>query len=153
MQAHIEAVDGKIKITAPYSELNNESWRTLGGKLSSGSWLIPDNDTSRKVIAELFGTKSNDVEVFIPYDMIKIDGSIIQFKGYVLAQRRFRDSKVRMPDGVSLAQGKFTSSGGSVKNPRVNINSEMIFRVSVRESFAKLYNLLITDTTPTKIEI
>lgn len=115
MQTTIEVAEGKIIIDSPYSEENNKSWRELGGKYS-GNWILPDNDTSRARIAELFGAKSEEVDVLIPVDQIpKPNSQIVQIGGYVLVERRGRDYRVRTPDGVSLAAGSFRSFGGSHK--------------------------------------
>jgi hypothetical protein len=137
MQVNIQTGQGSIVICGPYSESNNKQWRELGGKFSpnGGAWIIPDNDTSRETVAKMFGAKSEEVDVLVPASAVS-DGSIIQIGGYVIAQRRMRDARVQMPDGVSLAAGSFRSSGGSVKNPRVGVSGDMVFRLRCRKSFS-----------------
>lgn len=155
MQTQIEVKDSKILVTGPYSETNNKKWRELGGKFQSGSWELPDNDTSRAIVAELFGAKSEEVEVIIPADSL-FDGSIVQIGGYVLAQRKGRDYRVQMPDGVSLASGSFKASGGSMKNPRVALDSETSFRLCCRKYFAEAQGLEIAPPVsekPSAIEV
>jgi hypothetical protein len=146
MQTTITPQDGKIIITGPYSEDNNAVWRSLGGKFAGGNWVIPDNDTARERVAELFGPKSEEVDALVPYD--KYDGGqILQIGGYVLAQRRGRDYRVQMPNDVSLAAGTLRSSGGSVKNPRVEPSADVVFRLRCRRSFAETHGLEIAPET------
>lgn len=141
MQISIEVNNDTITVSGPYSEENNTRWRSLGGKFRDNKWLMPDNDTSRQVVAELFGSKSEEVEVLIPMRQLP-NGNIIQIGGYVLAQRRSRDSRINMPEGVSLAAGTFPPSGGSAKHPRVNASDDAVFRLRCRASFADKHNLL-----------
>ena len=155
-QTRIEAQDGKINITGPYSEVNNSAWRSLGGKFSGGSWSLPDNDTTRATVAGMFGAKSDTVEVLVPYDKLTTHGKIVQVGGYVLASRRGRDSRVDTPEGVSLAAGKLRSSGGSVKNPSVSLDYDVVFRLTCRKAFAEAAGLeqaAPTSATSATIEI
>lgn len=153
MQTNISVESGKIKVTGPYSETNNERWRNLGGKFIGGGWVLPDNDTVREVIAGIFGAKSEEVEVLVP--LFKVDGrrNAYQIGGYVLAQRRGRDRAVDMPDGVSLAAGGFPRSGGSVKNPSVNASDDTVFRLVCRKSFAEANKLDLAVATQPAVEI
>jgi hypothetical protein len=154
MQTTINVNDGKIIITGPYSEDNNKVWKELGGKFAGGNWVLPDNDTARARIVELFGAKSDEVDALVPYDKIPTKGSICQIGGYVLAQRRGRDYRVQMPNDVSLAAGTFRSSGGSVKNPSVALDYDVVFRLRCRRSFAEANSLEIATASPvSSIEI
>jgi len=148
MQTTITPLDNKITLSGPYSEENNRVWRELGGKFGNGSWMLPDNDTARARIVELFGAKSDEVDALVPYDKIPTKGSICQIGGYVLAQRRGRDYRVQMPDDVSLATGTFRSSGGSVKNPSVSLDYDVVFRLRCRRSFAEANGLEIATSSP-----
>lgn len=148
MQTQIQVQDGKIIITGPYSEDNNRQWRELGGKFAGGNWVLPDNDTTRAKVAERFGAKSDEVDVLVPASKLR-DGQIVQIGGYVLAQRRGRDYRVQMPDDVSLSGGSFSSSGGSVKNPRVSLGSDIVFRLRCRGSFAEANGLEIASALNT----
>ena len=150
MKTVINVNDGKIIITGPYSTDNNKIWKELGGKFAGGNWVIPDNDTARTRIAEMFGAKSEEVDVLVPYEKIPHSyGQIVQIGGYVLAERRGRDYRVQMPDNVSLAAGSFHSSGGSVKNPSVALDSNVVFRLRCRRSFAEANGLEIVPATAT----
>lgn len=153
MQTTIAVEGGKITVSGPYSESNNAAWRRLGGKFSSGAWVLPDNDTVRTELVIRFGAKSDEVEALVPNS--KANGTdIIQLGGYVLAQRRFRDGRVTMPDGVSLESGGFPPSGGSFKHPRVSASDDTVYRVRVRQSFAQAHGLAIAgERTVSAIEV
>lgn len=151
MQIEIGVVGNEIVIRGPYSEDNNTIWRQLGGKFfgQDKSWHLPDNDTARAKVAELFGERSDLVEVVISAD--KCDrkyGSSVEIGGYVLASRRGRDYRVEMPHGVSLESGSFTASGGSVKNPRVGLTYGMTFRLVCRKAFADARGLAMVAAIP-----
>lgn len=146
MQTQINAEDGKIVINGPYSESNNAVWRSLGGKFAGGNWVLPDNDAVRLKVAEMFGVKSEECDVLVPYD--KYDGgAILQVGGYVLAQRRGRDYRVQMPADVSLESGKLSAHGGSAKNPRVAPDQDVVFRLRCRKSFAEANGLTLVENS------
>lgn len=147
MQTKIEVADGRIMIRGPFSEENNVVWRSLAGKFSGGAWVLPDTDTARAKIAELFGEKSDDVTVVLPGS--KVGGAqIVQIGGYVLASRRGRDCSVQLADGCSLASGQFSSGGGSMKNPRVG-SEAVVYHLTVRRSFAEVNGLeIVTQAAP-----
>lgn len=143
MQTQIEIQAGKIVLNGPYSEKNNEVWRSVGGKFAGGNWVLPDCETARLAVAELFGVRSEEVDALVPYG--KWSGyQILQIGGYVLAQRRGRDYRVQMPSDVSLASGAFAERGGSVRNPSVAPSSDVVFRLRCRRSFAERHGLTIT---------
>lgn len=144
MQTEIKIENGTICIRGPFSADNNIVYRSAGGKFSGGCWLLPDTDTNRAKIVELFGERSDEVDALVPANKCG-DGQQVQIGGYVLAERRERDWIVKMPDGVSLESGEFTSSGGSVKNPRVNVRSGMVFRLRCRQSFAERKGLDLAE--------
>lgn len=154
MQTSFSVNAGKIQVSGPFSEKNNTVWRSLGGKFSDGAWSIPDNPSARERIESMFGAKSEIVDVLVPIGHPEVKGSgTLQIGGYVLASRRFRDGRVAMPSGVSLAAGSFPSSGGSVKSPRVSAADDTVFRLSCRASFAAAMNLSPAPTTAVPSEI
>ena len=156
-QIEINVTSNGIQVTGPFSAANNTRYRELGGKFQGGSWMLPDNETSRLAVSEMFGSKSELVQVLIPDDIARggDTGATVQYCGYVLASRRGRDYRVQMPEGVSLAEGSFPSSGGSMKNPSVNAASGTVYRLICRRSFAEQNNLQIAEdtATPSMIEI
>lgn len=154
MQMTISVADGNISVTGPFSEYNITTWRSLGGKFAGGAWLLPDNDTVRSLIAEMFGEKSEEMDALVPYDKIpRSYGDTAQLGGYVLAQRRGRDRPVQMPDGVALAAGSFRASGGSVKSPQVALDGGVVFRLRCRRSFAEANGLEIATSPASAIDI
>jgi hypothetical protein len=157
MQTTITLTDNKVTISGPYSEENNATYRSLGGKFDRGSssWELPDNATTRAEVAQLFGAKSEEGDYLVPCSLDGVKGSsILQIGGYVLASRRGRDYAVRLPEGVSLAAGSLPSSGGSVKNPSVNPSQDTVFRLRCRAAFADAHGLQpVGDVAAPSIEI
>lgn len=151
-QISITISDNRITVSGPYSPSNNEIYRSIGGKFSDGSWSIPDTQNAREQIADLFGTKSDLITVEIPVGKI-LDDDIVQIGGYVLASRRGRDSRVLIPEGVTLARGTIPSSGGSVKNPRVDPSADAVFHLVCRKSWADKHGLTPIETTAHSIDI
>lgn len=45
--------------------------------------------------------------------------SVLRFAGRQIAQRRERDWKVRLADGVTVVEGEFEKKGGSRRNPEI----------------------------------
>ena len=150
-QIEIAVDEGHISVKGPYSTSNNDTWRKLGGKFTDGRWVIPDNDTSRHEVSNLFGSKSPLVEVAVSDEHPSVFGyGSRQIGGYVLASRRGRDSRVEMPAGVSVVSGSFPSSGGSAKSPAVYATVGTVFRLTCRDSFATAMGLeKFVQTQPT----
>lgn len=141
-QVTINITSDTIVVVGPYSEKNNDTWRSLGGKFRNGAWHLPDNETARTEIAAMFGKRSEDVQALVPSSILK-DGKTIQIGGYVLARRRYRDSPVTLENGVTLARGAFSQRGGSVKSPSISLDSDVIFVLTCRQAFAEANNLEI----------
>ena len=153
-QIEIEVGSESLMVRGPYSDSNNSKYRTLGGKFTDGRWQLPDNETTREKLAELFGSKSELVEVKVPVNHASVFGyGTLQIGGYVLATRRYRDGRVEMPHGVSVASGGFPSSGGSQKSPRVCPDDETVLRLTCRESFANSHGLERFTQGATTVEV
>lgn len=150
-QINISVTDGTIVLVAPYSSSNNVVYRNLGGKFTDGAWRLPDNDSTRSAIADLFGSRSEDVDALVPADSLR--GGMHQIGGYVLAERRGRDWGVKLATGVSLASGGFPSSGGSRANPSVSADTGTVYRLRCRRSFAEANGLEIAPATVTTSSI
>lgn len=150
-QISISIDNNTITVVSPYSAVNNVAFRELGGKFADGAWRLPDNDSSRSRLAELFGSKSDEVDALVSADTLY--GDVHQVGGYVLAERRGRDWAVRLATGVSLASGGFPSSGGSRANPSVSAHSGTVYRLRCRRSFAEAHGLEIAPATVTTSSI
>lgn len=146
-QISISIDNDSITVVSPYSASNNVAFRELGGKFVDGAWRLPDNDSSRARLAELFGAKSDEVDALVSADNLR--GGVHQIGGYVLAERRERDWGVRLATGVSLASGGFPSSGGSRANPSVSAHSGTVYRLRCRRAFAEANGLEIAPSAAT----
>lgn len=114
--------DNTIAIQSPYLQSNISKFKAAGGKWDGiKSWILPDCENSRNLLYELFnwvegcGLVQHKLDFFS--DDVKDSGNSYNYKGYVLASRKSRDSSVKQPDGVILSKGSYPESGGSVKNP------------------------------------
>lgn len=146
-QIQISKSNGSISIVAPYSETNNAKFRNRGGKYDrSSGWVFADAPASRELISELWGDESPLCVVRIPLGDAKSCGNQEMLGGYVLASRRGRDYRVELADGVTLMEGSFCGSGGSVKNPCVTWDGDVVLHVVVRRSFAERNNLTIVES-------
>lgn len=123
-QVDIKVSKWSIHIKGPYNERMQAKYRARGGEFrkEEGVWLIPRIDSSYKLLKEEFnwvpGCDVTQITVHIDDDDVLDVVGVLYYKGYILATRRWRDSQVRTYDGV-VANGEYSWSGGSVKNPRV----------------------------------
>jgi hypothetical protein len=147
MQTTIIETAEAIAVESPYSKANNETFRGLGGKFDreSGRWILPRTETTKDMIAKLFGGESPLATVEVTQADITEIGNQWQHGGYVIATRRERDDSVFAPAGVQLAAGSWAPSGGSQANPRVT-GTDLSITVVVRQSYADREKLTIIAT-------
>ena len=136
-----------IAVEVPFSQANNETFRSLGGKFDreSGRWIFPRTETTKKMIAKLFGEESPLSTVEVTRAAITEIDNQWQHGGYVIATRRERDGSVCTPTGVQLAAGNWARSGGSKANPRVT-GTDLRIEVVVRRAYAEREKLTIIAT-------
>jgi hypothetical protein len=93
-------------------------------------------------VKDLFGVSAEVVTVLVTrrryvdghYVGDFSDGEQADIGGYVLAERRGRDSRANIVE--TLIAGTIPSGGGSAKNPRVNCSDDCVFELQVRRDFA-----------------
>ena len=144
-QINLSVVGDSIRITSPYSSANIDLFRSLAGKFSGGVWSVPSTAESVAKLQDVFGRPSELVRVSVPVDATKVvarDGQL-QIGGYLLANRRGRDYRAEMPEGVAVVSGGFTKSGGSVKNPRVSPEPGTVLSLVCRREFAERMGLVV----------
>lgn len=130
------------KISAPYNPHAIELFRQKAGRWNpeEKTWSFAPQ-VAKELFTELYGASEETVTVNIDYDHADEIGNMWYIGGYVLAQRRFRDARVTLGDGVWLLRGHFPGSGGSIKNPRVNASYDAVFQIEVRKDFAIKHGL------------
>lgn len=150
IQAEIKVNASEVSIHAPYSDLNNARFRSIGGKFKDKAWRFGNTPVVHTLIEELWGASNNLVEVLVDLDasedLLSYRQGIMQLGGYVLAQRKARDYAATVTDGVLVQAGGFHSSGGSVKYPAVNPLDDTVLSLYVREDFALKHKLTIKQS-------
>lgn len=125
--------NGIIQLFTEYNPDVVTAARKLNGKWLGyeKAWQFDERDTERvkEFLLDIFGTDGVspvdlvDVKVF--YDKLPSKafqsnyGHSVFALGRQLAHRKYRDSKVQLGNNVTILDGYFNSSGGSVKNPRL----------------------------------
>lgn len=127
-QVEIKVSKWSIHIKSPYNERMNAKYRARGGEYrkEEGEWLLPRLDPSYEFLKEEFNwvPDCSVTQITVPIDDANVidEGSAVYYKGYILATRSYRDSRVKTYDGV-VADGDYSDSGGSAKHPSVLANS------------------------------
>lgn len=119
--------DGRVALSSPYHPSLPAKAKALGGKwyADPGIWAFDarDEERVRDLAREVYGTDGEEVPtVTVRYRLSGDDyyrRSLFKF-GRELATRSYRDSDVRLGEGVIVVEGKFDSSGGSRRNPRLS---------------------------------
>lgn len=138
----MQATIHENKIYAPYNPYTIDLFHRKGGRWNPDdkSWSFAPQ-VAQELFTELFGSSEETVTVQVDYDAANEYNNLLHIGGYVLAQRRFRDARVNLGDDVWLLRGHFPGSGGSMKNPRVNASTDVVFQLEVRKDFAIAHGL------------
>lgn len=129
-QVEIKVSKWSIHIKSPYNERMNAKYRSRGGEYrkEEGEWLLPRLDPSYELLKEEFNwvPDCSVTQITVPVDGEGVidHGTVVYYKGYVLASRSSRNSYVKTYDGV-VANGDYQSWGGSYKHPEVLHGSEV----------------------------
>lgn len=136
-------IDGCV-IYTPYSARTVEKLRSLGGTWdgSAGGWRFATPERAREIFEAEWG--AGDI-VDARVDSFNIDENEEYLGPYLLASRKGRDYRVRMPLGNALEEGSFPESGGSAKYPRVN-SENAVYRLRCYRSFAEKARLEVLAT-------
>jgi len=115
---------------------------------NSKEWCFDPRDEQkvREKCVLLYGTDGERTAptCTIRYSVGGRDGHTLSLGGRTLVRRKGRDYRVALGDGVVVLEGGFPSSGGSVKNPRVNAHDGTV--LEVRDFPLALARSLIPDT-------
>jgi hypothetical protein len=129
---------GRIAVVAPYNTDWTTQARAFGGRWDAArkAWTFDarDEDRVRAALVEIYGSDGSAVAetVTIRVDLDKAtwvdprEGVIIA--GRTVARRIERDKPVLLKGAVVIAGG-FDSSGGSVKNPRLDATPGTVLEV------------------------
>lgn len=129
---------GRVFVKSPYHAGFVTEARKLNGKWVNteefgGEWAFDGRDEQRvrDLCIRLYGTdgRTQASLVTLRVTLGSWDGSDITLGGRSLVRRKGRDYRVELGDGVVVLEGGFPSSGGSVKNPRVDARDGTVLEV------------------------
>lgn len=140
-----------VAVYADYNVKAIRAFRAASGKWNAAesAWVFSrDNeDVLRKICVELYGFFDEPIvpktAVVVDLDVYDYDGNSLSLGGYRIAERRFRDSAVRLFHDAAVLEGGFSSSGGSVKNPWLAPQKGTKLRVAIPTALAN--RLILED--------
>lgn len=118
------------------------------GKWTGNSWKF-STEIVEDIFEKLFGKSDKIVKVIITNKDVTTNDQILAIGGYSVCQRKGRDTSVRLFRGVELIAGSFSSSGGSMRHPSVDMDDDVKLTMYVRQDFAERLELSIIDETIT----
>lgn len=133
--------DEKIVVESDYSNKFVEGAKKLNGKWTGSAWSfdVRNEDRVRKLLLDVYGEdgtekKANTVTVQLnlnKYEDNHTSGYVreVELFGRVLVRRPSRDREVKLHDSVIIIEGGFPSTGGSMKNPRLETNEGTVIEI------------------------
>lgn len=113
-----------VTARTPYHPDFPKKARAISGKFRGGAWTFDARDEQRvrDLCHEIYGTDGTPVDTIT----IRIDADNAPNEptwwafGRMIAERKYRDSAVRLGNGVVIVDGGFPQRGGSTKRPRLD---------------------------------
>ena len=123
----IRQTGDSITLQSPYADALPPAARRIGGRWDPAArvWRFDARDEQRvrDLAIDIYGTDGTDDDtVTVTIDLSgrgRIDEPTITVAGRVVAERRWRDSDVRLADGVIITAGDFAPCGGSKRRPAI----------------------------------
>lgn len=117
----LEKKEDKLYIYTPYNCEFITAVKLLGGKWKSNisAWCV-NIDLEKEVIdilKDVYGYQEKKVNIVISFNSEQSLGYDFEIAGRTILRRTYRDSRVKLGDGISVLNGTFSSSGGSMRNP------------------------------------
>lgn len=125
---------GKVSVHSPYHPDFVTAARKLNGKWNSPYWNFDSRDEQRvrEACFKVYGTDGGEVEtVDIRMQVTRSSDNPLFAYGRMIVERRGRDTRVNLGDGVVILDGDFPRSCGSTKYPSLT-NGEPV-TVEVRD--------------------
>ena len=143
----------KMVVVSPYNTAFVSGAKKLGGKWNGNGWVFDvDNEPYVKELClKTYGEYENLAAETVTIRIELDTHTEAKIAGFVFANRRYRDSAVRLSDNVIIVEGGFPSSGGSSKYPCLNAYKGTILEVkkfpkSVYDSLENKDGITIVDT-------
>ncbi len=117
IQIQIQEIFRKISVRGPFNPHNNAAYKLVNGRYDKGGhrWILPDTDESRKVLDDLFGSKSPSVIVAVESTQLTTIGNQSELGGYLVASWDTRKDCVRLGDGIELVNGAWDVAVSTVR--------------------------------------
>lgn len=138
MSIEITMNGAKLSVSSPYHPDMPERARALGGKWDAAAkvWTFDVRDEARvrQVVTDIYGTdgevgSADLVSIRVNLDKYSHPSRELYVAGRQVARRQYRDSAVRLGDGVIIIEGGFPSRGGSAKHPALDEDCHTILEV------------------------
>ncbi len=124
-----------LAAATPYDGAFVSAAKALGGKYVGGEWVFDARNADRvaDLCLDVYGTDGSDDSATLVTVRITVPAGVAE-QAYRLAGRRLvyrpgRDAEVRYTSGVISVEGRFPSSGGSVKNPRLDNPQPVVLEI------------------------
>lgn len=121
MNVNVDNTGDYVVLTSPYHPDLPSSAKAIGGRWSGYAWYFDarDEERVRSLAKDIYGFGEPTVTIRYVVDNRECSGKQLFKFGRLIAERRGRDSQVRLGDGVIIVEGKFPSSAGSSKYPAI----------------------------------
>jgi hypothetical protein len=125
VNVRVERSGDRVTVIAPYHPQFPASARQAGGRWDAAgkrwSFDARDEERVREICRSIYGTDGSveAATVTIRYRVTDSADNPLWYAGRLIVERRGRDEAVRLGDGVVIIEGRFASSGGSMKYPRL----------------------------------
>lgn len=132
MTVQIKNDGGKVSVLSPYHPDFVAAARRLNGKWNSPYWNfdIRDEQRVRDACLRVYGTDGSKVEtVDIKMEVTQSSNNPLFAYGRMVVERRGRDSRVSLGDGVVILEGNFPSSCGSSKYPALTNGEPVVLEI------------------------
>lgn len=136
MEISITNSGQQVVLAAPFNPDLPSAARRIGGKFDGASktWTFDarDKDRVRELARDIYGTDGTPTRtVTVRWTLGWDDRNEreLWLAGRPIAARIARDSAARLGEGVIIIAGGFPSSGGSVKNPRLQAREDTVLEI------------------------
>ena len=131
--------NGMISVETPYNKHWVDRAKELGGRWNSPAWTFPEEreELVREALFDIYGENGRPTKKVTVDITLKVEsyGRYYEVAGITFLKRRGRDWNVSCENGAIIVKGGFSSSGGSMANPRIGYPiSDTVIRVSIPES-------------------
>lgn len=135
MSIQITRTEKSVSVKAPYHPTFVSRVKKLNGKWDGKAWAVDlrDEQALRDLCRVIYGTDGDDKPALVDIRVaITSSESVVFDYGRMLCERRGRDERVKLGDGVVIVEGSFAGSGGSRANPSL-INDDRTVILEVRD--------------------